>query len=185
MDCSMPLSCPSPSPWACSNSCPLSWWCHPTILSSLPLLLPSICPSIRVFPNHWLLASGGQSVGALASVLPMNMQGWFPWGLTYLISLQSKGLSGVFSSNLKASVLWHSTFFMIQLSHLCMTGKTIALTIWTFVGRVMSLLFNMLSRFVIAFLPRSKPSFSFMVSVTVCNDFWSPRKYSQREKMGR
>ena len=59
--------------------------------------------------------------------------------------------------NLKASIFWHSAFFMVQLSHLYMTtGKTMAFTIWTFVGKVMSLLFNMLSRFVIAFLPRSK-----------------------------
>ena len=83
----------------------------------------------------------------------MNVQGWFPLGLTSLISLQSKGLSRVFSSNLKAWVLWHSAFLMVQLSHAYMTTrKIIALTIQTFVSKVMPLLF----RFVIAFLPSSK-----------------------------
>ena len=83
----------------------------------------------------------------------MNIQDWFSLGLTGLISLQSKGLSGVFSS----IILWHSALFFVQLSHLYMTaGKTIALTMRTFAGKVMSLLFNTLSRFVIAFLLRSK-----------------------------
>ena len=87
----------------------------------------------------------------------MNNQGLFPL-LTGLISSQSEGLSRVFSStSSKASVLQHSAFFMVQLSPpYVTTGKTIALTIWTFVGKVMSLLLNMLSRFAIAFLPRSK-----------------------------
>ena len=102
-------------------------------------------------------ASGGQSIGASvsASVLPMNIQGWFHLGLTGLITLQSKGLLRVFSST---TVQKHqfSAFFMVQLSHPYMTtGKIIALTIQTFVGKVMSLLFNTLCRFVIAFLPRS------------------------------
>ena len=89
----------------------------------------------------------------------MNIQDWFLLGLTGLISLQSKGLSRVFSS----TTLWKHQFFGTQLSlhpffsHPYMTtGKTIALTVWTFVGKVISLLFNVLSRFVIAFLPRSK-----------------------------
>ena len=102
-------------------------------------------------------SSGSQSIGvsASASVLPMNIQDWFPLGLTGLISLQSKSLLEHHSS--KASILWHSAFFIVQLSHPYMTtGKTIALTKLTFVGKVMSLLFNMLSRLVIAFLPRSK-----------------------------
>ena len=103
---------------------------------------------------------GGQSIGvsALASVLPMNIQDWFPLVWTGMISLLSKGLSRVFSHHSsKASILRHSTFFIGQLSHPYMTTvKTIALTRWTFVGKVMSLLFNMLSRLVIAFLPRSK-----------------------------
>ena len=93
---------PLPTPGAHSNSCSLSWWCHPTISSSvIPL---SYCiqyfPASRSFPVHQFFASGGQSirVSALPSVLPMNIQGWFPLGLTGLISLQSKGLSRVFSN---------------------------------------------------------------------------------------
>ena len=105
-------------------------------------------------------ASGGQSIGVSAStsVLPMNTQDRSPLGLTSLFSLLSKGLSKSllqrYSS--KASILWHSAFFMVQLSHpYVTTGKTVALTIWTFFSKVMSLLFNMLSRLVIAFLPRN------------------------------
>ena len=106
-------------------------------------------------------ASGDQSSGASASasVLPMNIQDWFLLGLTGWISLQSKGLSRVSSQHhsSKASILWRSAFFIVQLSHPYMTtGKTIALSRWTFVSKAMSLLFNMLSRLVITFLPRSK-----------------------------
>ena len=112
----------------------------------------------------WFLASGGQSVGvsALASVLPMNIQDWFPLGLSGLISLLSKGLSRVFSNT---TVQKHQFFGALpssqrkrQLSHPYMTtGKTIALTRRTLVGKVMSLLLNMPSRLVITiFLPRSK-----------------------------
>ena len=113
-------ACPSPTPGACSNSCPLSWWCHPIISSSVVPFssrLQSFTAS-GTFPMSQFFASGGQRIGAsaLATVLPMNIQGWFPLGLTGLISLLSKGLSRVFSStSLKASVLWHSTFFMVQL----------------------------------------------------------------------
>jgi len=105
-----------------------------------------------------IFTSGGQSIGvsASASVLPMNIQDRFPLGLTDLISLQFKGLSRVFS-NTTALILQCSAFFIVQLSHPYMTtGKTIALTRWTFVGKVMSLLFNMQSRLVITFLSRSK-----------------------------
>ena len=94
------LPCPSPSARVCSNSCPLSQWCHPTISSSaIPFssYLHSF-PASESFPMSWLLASHGQSTGASASasVLPMNIQGWFPLGLTGLISSQFKGLSRVF-----------------------------------------------------------------------------------------
>ena len=102
-------------------------------------------------------ASGGQSIGASASasVLPMNIQDWFPLGRTGLISLQSKSLLQHHSS--KASILQRSAFFIVQLSPPYMTtGKTKALTRWTLVGKIMSLLFNMLSSLVTAFLPRSK-----------------------------
>ena len=107
--------CPSPNPGVYSNSHPLSWWCHPTIQSSVvhPLLLPpSIFPSIRVFSNESV--SGGQSIGvsASASVLPMNIQDWFPLGWTGWISLLSKGLSRVFSNT---TVQKHQ-FFVAQLS---------------------------------------------------------------------
>ena len=108
-----------------------------------------------------LFASGGQSIGvsASASVLPMNIWDSFPLGWTGWISLLSKGLSRAFSQHhsSKASILQRSAFFTVQLSHPYMTtGKNIALTKRTFVGKVMSLLLNMLSRLVIAFLPRSK-----------------------------
>ena len=96
------LPCPSLSPGACSNSCPLSQWCHPTISSSVVPF--SSClqsfPASGSFPMNPLFAAGGQSIGASASasVLPKNIQGWFPLGFTSLISLLSKGLSRVFSS---------------------------------------------------------------------------------------
>ena len=106
-------------------------------------------------------AKGGQSIGVSAStlVLPMNIQDWFPLGLTGLISLQSKGLSKSLLQHhsSKASILQHSAFLWSNSSHPYMTtGKTIALTRWTLVGKVMCLLFNMFSRLVIAFLSRSK-----------------------------
>ena len=97
------LPCPSPSPRTCSNSCALSQWCLPTI--SFSVFPFSSClqsfPASGSFPMSRLFASGGQRIGASASasVLPMNMQGWFSLGLTGLISLQSKGLSRVFSNN--------------------------------------------------------------------------------------
>ena len=94
------LLCPSPSPRAYSHSCLFSRWCHPTISSSVSF---SSClqsfPASESFPMSWLFASGGQRIGASASVLPMNIQGWFPLGLTGLISLLSKRLSRVFSNS--------------------------------------------------------------------------------------
>ena len=122
-----------------------------------------------------LFPTGSQSIGASASgsVHPVNIQGWFPLGLTGLISLLSNGLSRVFSSTTveKASILQCSAVFIVELSHPYMTtGKTIALTIWTIISKVMSLLFNMPSRFVITFLPRSN-CLNFMAAVTVHNDF--------------
>ena len=157
------LPCPSLSSWACSNSCPLSQWCHPTILSSVVSFFssPQSIQASVSFPMNQLFASGGQSTGASASasVLPMNIQGWFPWGLTGLISLLSNGLPRVFSSTTfwKSSFLGCSALFIVQLSHLYITtGKTTAFTMWTFVGKLISLFFTTLSRFVIAFLPRSK-----------------------------
>ena len=131
------------------------------ILCHLLLLLPSIFPSIRVFysesalhirwPKYWSLAS--------ASALPMNIQDWFPLRWTGWVSLPVQGTlkSLLQHHSSKASILHCSAFFIVQLSHhVHDSGKTIALTRWTFVGKVMSLLFNMLSRLVIIFLPRSK-----------------------------
>ena len=96
------LPCPSPTPRACSNSCPLSWGCHPTISSSVIPFSSRFqpFPASRSFTMSQFFASGGQSIGVSASVsvLPMNVQGWFPLGLTGWISLQSKGLSRVFSN---------------------------------------------------------------------------------------
>ena len=124
------------------------------------LLLPPILPGSGSFPMSQLFAWGGQSIGvsASASVRPMSTQDWSPLGWTGWISLQSKGLSSLLQHHSsKASLLRHSAFFTVQLSHPYMTtGKTIALTRQTLVGKVMSLLFNMLSRLVITFLPRSK-----------------------------
>ena len=92
------LPCPSPSPKSCSNSCPLSWWCHPTISSSVLFSCLWSFPESGSFLMSWLFASGGQSIGisASASVLSINIQDWFPLGWTGWISLLSKGLSRVF-----------------------------------------------------------------------------------------
>ena len=103
------LPCPSPSPRACSNSCSLCCWCHLTIsFSAIPF---SSClqsfPASGSFPMIWLFASNGQSIGASASVLPMNIQDWFPLGWTGWISLLSKGLSRVFSNT---TVQKHQSF---------------------------------------------------------------------------
>ena len=141
---------------------PLSQWFHPAISSSVvPFSCPQSLPASESFPMSQFFAWGGQNIGvsALSTVLPMNTQDWSPLGWTGWISLQSKGLSRVFSNITaqKASILWCSAFFTVQLSHPYMTtGKTTALIRRTFVGKVMSLLFNMLSRLVITFLPRSK-----------------------------
>ena len=155
-------SCPSPSLRACSNSCPLSQWCHPTISSSI--VSSSSCLQFFLASGSFLMSRLFKSVvqciraSASASVLLMNIQDWFPLRLTGLISLLSKGLLSLLQHHSsKASILWHSAFFTVQLSYPYMTtGETIALTRHTFSGKVMSLLFNMLPRFVIAFIPRSK-----------------------------
>ena len=157
------LPCPSLSPGVCSNSCPLSQWCYPVVSSSVTCFssCPQSFPTSGYFPIGWLFASDGQNTAASASesVPPMNIQDWFPLGLTGLISLHSKGLSRVFSS----ATVWKHQFFDAQPSlwsnsHICtwLLEKNISLTIQTFVDKVMSLLFNTLSRFLIAFLPRSK-----------------------------
>ena len=147
--------CPSPSPRVHSNLRPSSWWCHPAISSSVVRFsCPQSLPASESFPMSQLCAWGGQSTGvsALASVLPMNIQDRFG-----LLAVQETLKSLLQHHRSKASIFQCSAFFIVPLSHPYMTtGKTIALTRWTFVGKVMSLLFNMLSRLVIIFIPRSK-----------------------------
>ena len=150
--------CPSPTPGAHPNSCPSSRWFHPTISSSIVPFssCPQSFPESGSSPMRQLFAWGGQSIGvsASASVHPMNTQDWSPSGWTGWISLTESWLSlqGTLKSLLqhhssKASLLRHSAFFTVQLSHPYMTtGKTIALTRWTFFGKVISLLFNMISK---------------------------------------
>ena len=154
--------CPSPTPWLYSNSCPSSQWCHPAIPSSV---IPfSSCfqslPASESFPMSQLFTWGGQNTGvsALASFLPKNTQDWSPSEWTGWISLQFKGLSSLLQHHSsKTSICRCSAFFMLHLSHPIMTaGKTIASTRQNFVGKIMAMIFNMLSRFVIAFCPRSK-----------------------------
>ena len=130
--------CPSPTPRVYPNPCPLSQWCHPTISS--PVIPFSSCPqsfqASGSFQMSQLFASGGQSIGvsASASVLPMNIQDWFPLGWTCWISLQSKGLSRVFpNTTVQKHQFFGTAFFTVQLSHLYMTtGKTKALTRWQY-----------------------------------------------------
>ena len=151
------LPCPSPTPRACSHSCPSDHLilCHPL------LLLPSIFPSIRVFSSEsvphirwpkYLTFSFSISPSNEYSRLIFFRMDWFD-----LLAVQGTLKSLLQHHSLKASVLRCSAFFIVQLSLPYMTtGKTIVLTRWTFVGKVMSLLFNMLSKLVITFLSRSK-----------------------------
>ena len=129
------------------------------------LLLPSIFPSIGSFLMSQCFSSGGQSTGVSvsASVLPKNIQDWFPllikpWTARFDLFAVQGTLKSLFPHHSsKASILWHSAFFMVQLSHPHMTtGETIPLTRWTFVSKVMPPLCKMLLKFIKAFLPRSK-----------------------------
>ena len=156
------LPCPeaSPSPRACSNSCLLSQSWHPTILSSVITFFSCLqsFPVSESFLMSWLFASGGQSIRASdsTSVLPMNIQDWFPLELTGLISVQSQGPSrDFFNTKVQKHQFFGSQPSFWSNSHMTIE-KTIALTIGIFVGKIMSLLFNMLSRLVITFLPSSK-----------------------------
>ena len=143
--------------------------CHPL------LLRPSIFPSIRVFSDksvlhirwakYWSFSFSSSPSKEYSGLLSCRMD----WMVLLAVQGTLKSLLQHHSS--KASILWHSAFYIVQLSHPYMTtGKTIALTRWTFVGKVMSLLFNMLSRFVIAFL-LEQASFNCMAVVTICSDF--------------
>ena len=149
--------------WSCTNSCPLNWWCLPTISSSSPplFLLPSIFPSIRVFsnestlhiswPNDWSFSFGICSSNKYLKLISLRID-WID-----LLAFQGNLNSLLQHHRSKASILWHSAFFIVQLAHPYMTTRRItALTIWTIVSKVMCLLFNMLSRFATAFLPMKK-----------------------------
>ena len=147
--------------------------CHPL------LLLPPIPPSIRGFsnestlcmrwPKYWSFSFSISPSSEYSGLISFRMD----WLDLFAVQGTLKSLLQQHSS--KASILWHSAFFVVQLSHPYMTtGKIIALTRWTFIDKVMSLLFNMLSRLVITFLPRSKYlliSFNFMAAITICSDF--------------
>ena len=151
---------PSPTPGAYSNSCSPSWRCHPTILSSVvpfSSCLQSFSASgsfpvlhIR-WPKYWSISFSISPSNEYSGLISF----WIDWFDLLAAQETLKGLLQHHSS--KASILWCSAFLIVQLSHSYMTpGKTIALTRWTFVGKAMSLFFNMLSRLVIGFLPRSK-----------------------------
>ena len=154
--------CPSVSPGVCSNSCPLSQWCHLTMSSSvahfsscLPSLPASVFSNESVlhirWPKYWSFSFNISPYNEYSRLISFRID-WLD-----LLAIQGTLKSLLQHHSLKASVLWHSAFFMVQLSRAYMTtGKTIGLTIWTFVSKVMFLLFNMLCRFVIAFLQRSK-----------------------------
>ena len=140
--------CPSPTPRVYANSCPSSQWCHPAISSSVVPYssCPQPLPASGSFPMSQLFAWGGQSTGVSASVsvLSMNTQDWISFRMDWLdlVAVQGTLKSLLQHHSSKASILWCSAFFTVQLSHPYMTtGKTIALTRWTFVGKVMSLLF--------------------------------------------
>ena len=176
------LPCPSPTPRAYSNSCPLRWWCHPTISSSVVCF--SSClqsfPTSGSFPMRSILQIRWPKYWSFRfSISPSNeYSGLISFRIHWfnLLAVQGTLKNLLQDHSSKASILQHSAFFMVQLSHSYMTpGKTIALTRWTFVNKVMSLLFNMLSRLVIL----SFQGVSFF-QFYGCNHhlqwFWSPRK---------
>ena len=151
--------CPSPTPGIYSNSYPLSWWYHPTICHPL-LLPPSIFPSIRVFSNDSVLCIRWPKYWSFNfNINPADeYSGLISFRMDWLDLLAVQGTLKCFLQHhsSKASIVQCSAFFMVQLSHPYMTtGKTITLTRQTFVGKVTFLLFNMLSRLVKTFLPRS------------------------------
>ena len=152
---------PSPTPKVHPKPRPSSQWCHPTISSSVVPFssYPQSLPASGSFQMSQLFTSGGQRIGVSASISPSNEHsGLISFRMDWLDLLAVQGTleSLLQHHSSKASIIQRSAFFIVQLSHPYMsTGKTIALTRWTFVGKVMSLLFNMLSRLVITFLPRS------------------------------
>ena len=150
-------------------------------LCYLFLLKLSIFTSIRDFSNEWALCIRWTQYWSLSfSISPSSeYSGLISFRIDWFDLLAVQGtLRNLQLYSSKASILWHSTFFMVQFSHPYMTaGKIIPLTIWTFVGKIMSLLFNMLS-IGYTFSSKEQVSFNFMAAVTICSDFWSPRKLS-------
>ena len=163
------LPCPSPTPGACSNSCPSSWWCHPTISSSV---VP--CPAFSLYQDQGLFqwVSSSHQVAKDWSfsfrISPSNeYSGLISYRIDsfYLLAVQGTLKSLLQHHSSKASILLHSAFFVVQLSHPYMTtGKTIALTRWTFVGNVMSLHFSMLCWLVIVFFQGASVLISWLQS---------------------
>ena len=157
--------CPSPTPRACSNSCPLCRWCHPTISSSVIHFSSHLqsFPASGFFPMSQLFPSGGQSIvtSASASVLPMNIQDWFPLGWTGWISLQSKGLQRVFSNT---TVQKHQSFKALVLTK-CLSSAL--LFSWSLEGRLARLSFFSSD-------PRWSPSFK-PPCRAVCRKLWVPQ----------
>ena len=150
--------------------------CNSLILCHPLLLPPSIFPSIRVFSNASTLRIRWPKYWSFSfNIKPSNERsGLISFRMDWLDNLAVQGTlkSLLQHHSSKASILWCSAFFIVQLSHPYMTiGKTIALTRWTFVDKVMSLLFNMLTRLVITFLSNEQTSFNFMAAVTICSDF--------------
>ena len=176
------LPCPSLSPGACSNSCPLSWWCYVTISSSavtFSFRLQSFLAS-GSFPMSRLFSSGSQSIGvsASASVLSMNIQGWFPLELTGLISLQSKGLSRIFPSTTiqkhqffsAQPSLWsnsHIHTWLLEKPYLWLDGPLLAK--WCLCLLITVKVFH-------SFPSKKQESFNFMAAVTVWSDFGAQTK---------
>ena len=172
------LPCPPPTPGPCSNLWPLSQWCHPPFSSSVVPF--SSCSQFLLasgsFQMSQLFAWGGQDIGVSFNIrLSNEHQGLssFRMDLLNLLAVQGNLKSLLQHHSSKATILWRSAFFTVQLSYANMTtGKTIALTRRTFVGKVMSLLLNMLSRLDINFLPRSKRlSISWLQSPCSCHCF--------------
>ena len=172
--------CPSPTPRVYSNSCPLS---SDAIQPSHPLLSPSL-PAFSL-SQHQGLFKWVSPLYQVAKVLEFQFQQqsfqWIFRTISFrmdwfdLLAIQGSLKSLLQHHSSKASVHRHSAFLIVQFSHPYMTtGKTIALTRRTFVGKVMSLLFNILSRLVTAFLPRSECLLNFMAAVTICGDFGAP-----------
>ena len=172
--------CPSPTLTVYSNLCPLSRWCHPII--SFSVIHFSSClqsfPASGSFPLSQIFTSGGQSIGVSFSISPSNeYSGLISFRMDWLDLLAVQGTHKTLLQHhsLKASILQCSDFFIVQISHPYMTtGKAIGLTGKTFVGKIMALLFNMLSRFAMAFLPRSV--FSYHGWNHHPRWFWSLRK---------